>query len=40
MMCLPDRVILKQKSKMTGDCGVFKLLQRSVEDHKPLQNKF
>ena len=28
----PNRVFLKQKSKTTGDCYVFKFLQRSVEE--------
>ena len=27
----PDRVFLKHKSKMTGDCLVFKFFQRSVD---------
>ena len=27
----PDRVFLKHKSKMTGDCSVFKFLRRNVD---------
>ena len=27
---IPFRILLKHKSKMTGDCCVFKFLQRSV----------
>ena len=29
----PDRVFLKHKSKMTGDCCVFKFLRRSVDEN-------
>ena len=31
MFALIDRVFLKHKSKMTGDCSVFKFLRRSVD---------
>jgi len=32
IMWFPDRVLLKRKSKMTGDCCVFKFLQWSVHE--------
>ena len=33
----PDRVFLKHKSKIIGDCSVFKFLQRSVDGKRVMR---